>query len=272
VVKPSARQAVARELIHSHKLSERSACRLVNVSRSGYRYQPRENADGAARKRLKELAAEYPRYGYLMLHSLLKSEALVVNKKRTYRLYTEESLQVRTKKRKKLQRPLLPIEVPMKINERWSMDFVADQLSNGRRFRILNIIDEFSREVVGQMVSTSISGQQVARFLDGVAEGRSLPRHVVCDNGTEFTSKAMFFWSKETNVKLSFIQSGKPTQNAFCESLNGKFRNECLNQHWFRTLDEARYEIDLWREHYNTVRPHSSLGYQSPVDFAKKAA
>jgi len=272
VVKPSARQAVVRELIDSHKLSERSACRLVKVSRSGYRYQPRENADGALRKRLRELAAEYPRYGYLMLHSLLKSEALVVNKKRTYRLYTEESLQVRTKKRKKLQRPLLPIEVPMKINERWSMDFVADQLSNGRRFRILNIIDEFSREVVGQLVSTSISGQQVARFLDEVAERRSLPRHVVCDNGTEFTSKAMFFWSKETNVKLSFIQPGKPTQNAFCESLNGKFRNECLNQHWFRTLNEARYEIDLWREHYNTVRPHSSLGYQSPVDFAKKAA
>jgi len=133
----------------------------------------------------------------------------------------------------------------MKINERWSMDFVADQLSNGRRFRILNMIDEFSIEVVGQLVSISISGQQVARFLDEVAEGRPLSRHVVCDNGTEFTSKAMFFWSKETNVKLSFIQPGKPTQNAFCESLNGKFRNECLNQHWFRTLEEARYEIDL---------------------------
>lgn len=223
---------------------------------------------GAVRKRLKELAAEYPRYGYLMLHRLLKTEGLVINRKRTYRLYTEESLQVRTKKRKKLQRPLLR----MNTNERWSMDFVADQLSIGRRFRVLNIIDEFSREVVGQLVSTSISVQQVARFLDEVAESRSLPRHVVCDNGTEFTRKAMFFWSKETNVKLSFIKPGKPAQNAFCESLNGKFRNECLTQHWFRTLDEARYEINLWREHYNTIRPHSSLGYQSPVDFARKAA
>jgi putative transposase len=272
VVKPSARKAVARELIHSHNLSERSACRLVKVSRSGYRYQPRLNTDEKVRRRLKKLAAQYPRYGYLMLHSLLKSEGLVVNKKRTYRLYTEEALQVRTKKRKKLQRPLLPMEVPMNINERWSMDFVADQLSTGRRFRILNVVDEYSREVVGQLVSTSISGVQVSRYLDRLAETRGLPRHIVVDNGTEFTSKAMFFWSKETKVKLSFIQPGKPTQNAFCESLNGKFRNECLNQHWFRSLEEARHEIEEWRNHYNNVRPHSSLGYQSPVDFMKKAA
>lgn len=215
MVKPSARKAVARELIHSHNLSERSAFRLVKVSRSGYRYQPRLNTDEKVRRRLKELAAQYPRYGYLMLHSLLKSAGLVVNKKRTYRLYTEEALQVRTKKRKKLQRPLLPMEVPMNINERWSMDFVADQLSTGRRFRILNVVDEYSREVVGQLVSTSISGVQVSRYLDRLAETRGLPRHIVVDNGTEFTSKAMFFWSKETKVKLSFIQPGKPTQNAF---------------------------------------------------------
>ena len=272
MVKPSARKAVARELINTHGISERSACHLVGVSRSGFRYQHLSNQDEALRRRLKELAAEYPRYGYLMLHGLLKAEGLVVNRKRTYRLYTEEALQVRTKKRKKLQRPRLPMEVPMAVNQRWSMDFVADQLSNGRRFRILNIVDEYSREVVGQLVSTSISGQQVARFLDHLAETRGLPRHVVCDNGTEFTSKAMFFWSKETKVKLSFIQPGKPTQNAFCESLNGKFRNECLNQHWFRSLEEARHEINRWRDHYNNVRPHSSLGYQSPVDFPKQAA
>lgn len=272
MVKPSARQVVARVLIDTYDISERSACDLVGVSRSGFRYQPVSRPDEALRERLKVLAAEYPRYGYLMLHGLRKAEGLVVNRKRTYRLYTEEALQVRTKKRKKLQRPRLPMEVPMALNQRWSMDFVADQLSNGRRFRILNIVDEYSREVVGQLVSTSISGQQVSRFLDRVAETRELPRQVVCDNGTEFTSKAMFFWSKETKVKLSFIQPGKPTQNAFCESLNGKFRNECLNQHWFRSLEEARHEIDQWRSHYNNVRPHSSLGYQSPVDFAKKAA
>jgi len=160
----------------------------------------------------------------------------------------------------------------MNINERWSMDFVADQLSTGGRFRILNVVDEYSREVVGQLVSTSITGVQVSRYLDRLAETRGLPRHIVVDNGTDFTSKAMFFWSNETKVKLSFIQLGKPTQNAFCESLNGKFRNECLNQHWFRSLEDARHEIEEWRNHYNNVRPHSSLGYQSSVDFMKKAA
>ena len=193
VVKPSARQAIARELIDTFSMSERGACNLVSISRSGFRYQPIPKPDDALRDRLKVLAVEYPLYGYLMLHGLLKAEGLVVNKKRTYRLYTEEALQVRTKKRKKLQRARIPMEVPMGVNQRWSMDFVADQMANGRRFRILNIVDEYSREVVSQLVSTSISGQEVARFLDFVAENRDLPRQIVCDNGTEFTSKAMFF-------------------------------------------------------------------------------
>jgi putative transposase len=229
-------------------------------------------SDNAARAQLKLLAARYPRYGYLMLHGLLKAQGLVINKKHTYRLYTEERLQVRTKKRKKLTRPKQPLEVPSSPNQRWSMDFVSEQLNNGRRFRVLNVVDDFSREMVGQLVSVSITGRQVARFLTRLLEQRDKPQKIVCDNGTEFTSKAMFFWSKETDVSLGFIQPGKPTQNAFVESLNGKFRNECLNQHWFRTLEEAKYEIDLWRQHYNHVRPHSSLNYMSPVDYAKQAA
>ncbi|MFK8031976.1 MAG: IS3 family transposase, partial [Gammaproteobacteria bacterium] len=165
-----------------------------------------------------------------------------------------------------------PMEVPQAINQRWSMDFVSDQLSGGRRYRVLNVVDDFSREMVGQLVSVSISGRQVARFLDQHIEERSKPNKVICDNGTEFTSKAMFFWSRDTAVQLGFIQPGKPTQNAFVESLNGKFRNECLNRHWFRTMDEARYEIDQWRYHYNHVRPHSSLNYVPPVEFARQAA
>lgn len=152
------------------------------------------------------------------------------------------------------------------------MDFVSDQLSNGRRFRVLNVVDDYSREMVGQLVQVSISVRQLARFLSLLIEQRGKPGKVVCDNGTEFTSKAMFFWSKETGITLGFIQPGKPTQNAFVESLNGKFRNECLNQHWSRTLDEARHEIELWRAHYNNVRPHSSLNYMSPVEYAKLAA
>ncbi|SUC43210.1 Integrase core domain [Providencia stuartii] len=150
------------------------------------------------------------------------------------------------------------------------MAFVSDQLSNGRCFRVLNVVDDYSREMVGQLVSVAISGRQVARSLDQLMEERSKPNKVTCDNGTEFTSKAMFFWSKETGITLGFIQPENPTQNAFVESLNGEFRNKCLNPHGFRTLDEARYEIELWREHYNHVRPHSSLNDMPPVAYAKQ--
>lgn len=259
-------------MLAHYEISERSACRLASISRTGFRYQPVAKHDDVLLTRLKQLATEYSRYGYLMLHGLLKAEGRVTNKKRTYRLYTQAGLQVRTKKRKKLQRPRLPMVVPTRVNERWSLDFVSDQLSNGRRFRVLNIVDDYSREMVGQLVSISITGHQVARFLTQLGESRGLPKSLVCDNGTEFTSKAMFFWSKENQIKLAFIQPGKPTQNAFIESLNGKFRNECLNQHWFRTLDEARSEIDKWRQHYNHVRPHSSLDYMTPVAYAAKVA
>jgi putative transposase len=272
VVKPARKKPIVARLVEHFHLSERVACNLVGLSRTAYRYQNKTNGDQTLRERLKALAAEHSRYGYLMLHGLLKAEGLVVNKKRTYRIYTEDGLQVRTKKRKKLQRPRLPMEVPSATNQRWSMDFVSDQLSNGRRFRVLNVVDDYSREMVGQLVSVSISGRRVARFLDELTTQRALPPLIVCDNGPEFTSKAMFFWAKERKTKLGFIQPGKPTQNAFVESLNGKFRNEYLNQHWFRSLDEARREVDQWREHYNQVRPHSSLGYLSPVEFAKRAA
>ncbi len=272
MVKPASKKQVIRHLVSVFKLSERIACKLVGLSRTAYRYRPKRWANEPLRARLKCLAAQYPRYGYLMLHGLLKGEGLVINKKKTYRIYKEENLQVRTKKRKKLQRPRLVMSALFRMNERWSMDFVYDQLANGRRFRVLNIIDDFNRELIGQLAEFSISGVQVARFLMRLGEQHGLPKQIVCDNGTEFTSKAMFFWSKESNVKLAFIQPGKPTQNAFVESLNGKFRNECLNQHWFRSIDEARDEINQWRQHYNNERPHSSLNYMPPVAFAKQAA
>lgn len=272
MVTPTARKAVVRHLVEGHQISERSACQLVGISRTAYRYQARRHQDGVLRVRLKELAEQQSAYGYLMLHALLKAEGLVINRKRTYRIYTEEGLQVRTKRRKKLHRPRQCLDVPARINERWSMDFVSDQLANGRRFRVLNVVDDFSREMVGQLALVSISGRQVARFLEHLCEERTKPNKIICDNGTEFTSKAMFFWSKEATVSLGFIQPGKPTQNAFVESLNGKFRNECLNHHWFRTLDEARAEIATWRDHYNQVRPHSSLNYLPPVEYAQRAA
>ena len=272
MVRPAERKQVVAHLVEAHRVSERSACRLAGVSRTAYRYRAITGKDDALRKRLKALASEQSAYGYLLLHGLLKAEGLVVNKKRTYRIYTEEGLQVRTKRRKKLTRPRQPMEVPSRTNQRWSMDFVSDQLSTGRRFRVLNVVDDYSRELVGQLTATSISGHQVARFLNQIIEERGKPRKVVCDNGPEFTSKALFFWSKDVQITLGFIQPGKPQQNAFVESLNGKFRNECLNRHWFRTLDEATSKINQWRAHYNHVRPHSSLGYVPPVAFAQQAA
>ena len=256
----------------THGLSERHACRVVKLHRSVMRYQPLPSHDGPLRERLKALAERYPRYGYLLLHALLKREGLVQNRKRTYRLYTELGLQVRAKRRKKLVRPRIPMAVPTVANERWSLDFVSDQLACGRRFRILNVIDDYSRECVGQLADVSISGGRMARFLTELGQARQLPGTIVCDNGTEMTSKAMFFWSREAGVKLHFIQPGKPTQNAFVESFNGRFRDSCLNQHWFRSLTETRRIIDDWRKHYNEVRPHSSLGYQPPTVFAEQVA
>ena len=272
MVDPASKKSVINHLKTGFAVSERRSCQLVGLSRSGFRYQAKVKDEQRPRLRLKELASQYPRYGYLLLHNLLKAEGLVINKKRTYRLYTEENLQVRTKKRKKLTRPRVVMDTPLKADERWSMDFVSDQLSNGRRFRVLNIVDDFSREMIGQLVSVSISGQQVARFLNELIEQRGKPKNLVCDNGPEFTSKAMFFWSEDSGVKLSLIQPGKPTQNAFVESLNGKFRDGCLNQHWFRSLEEAKKQIEQWRYHYNHERPHSSLNYMTPVAFAKRAA
>jgi len=201
---------------------------------------------------------------------MLKIEGHVINPKRTYRIYREEGLQVRTKRRKKLIRPRIPMVVPDAVNQRWSIDFVSDQLANGRRFRVLNIVDDYSRECVSQIVDFSISGQRLAREFDRLT--RQLPKTIVCDNGPEFTSKAMFFWAKRTGVKLHFIQPGKPTQNAFVESFNGKFREYCLNLNWFAGLEDTRLTIERWRQHYNHVRPHRSLGKKPPAVFAREVA
>lgn len=273
MVKPAARKLVAGYLQSTFNFSQRQSCRLVHLSRNTARYQPKVSGkDDRLIKRMKELAEQYPRYGYPTLHSMLKSESLVQNPKRTYRIYRALSLQVRTKRRKKLNRPRIPMLIPSNVNERWSVDFVSDQLSNGRRFRVLNLIDDYSRECVSQIVDTSISGYRFTRLLNQLHASRGLPKSIVSDNGSEFTSKAMFFWSGKTGVKLHFIQPGKPTQNAFVESFNARFRDTCLNQHWFRDLNEAREVIERWRIHYNEVRPHSSLKHIPPAVFAARAA
>jgi len=271
-VRPAQRRELVRYLQSAYTMSLRHACRLARLSRKAAAREPQRAMDGPLKTRLKELAEQYPRYGYLMLHALLKREGLVVNRKRTYRIYSDLGLQVRTRRRKKLVRPRVPISVPTRPNERWSLDFVHDQLSDGRRIRVLNIVDDYSRLCVGQLVDTSISGARLARFLDELSVSRKLPKAIVMDNGPELTSKAMFFWSQKTGIKLNFIQPGKPTQNAFVESFNGKFRDSCLNLHWFKSLHEARQIINAWRMHYNFERPHSSLGYKSPAQVELQAA
>ena len=199
---------------------------------------------------------------------MLHREGLVVNHKRTYRLNVEQGLQVRTRKRRKLpRRGRVPAQAPGRPMQRWSLDFVSDQLADYRRLRVLKVVDDYSRFCPGQIVDVSISGARIARFLDDRALRLGLPEEIVLDNGPEGASRAMFDWSERTGVLLRFIEPGKPAQNAFVESFNGKFRDECLNLHWFRSLHHAREEIARWRAHYNTERPHSALGYLSPKEF-----
>lgn len=273
MVKPARRKHLVGYIQEQYPVSQRRACRLIPISRKAVRYKaPRRPADERLQRRLQALGERYPRYGYLMLHEMIKAEGLVQNRKRTYRLYCELKMQVRTKKRKKLVRPRIPMSLPSKPNERWSLDFVSDQLADGRRFRVLNIVDDYSRVCVGQIVDLSISGERLSRYLEQLRITRGLPKGLVLDNGPELTSKAMFFWSQVAGVKLLFIQPGKPTQNAFIESFNGRFRDGCLNQHWFKSLEDARQIITDWREHYNNERPHSSLGYKVPRVFEQEAA
>ena len=213
--------------------------------RSVARHPSCRGDDEALRERLKALATQFPRYGYPILHGMLKTEGLVVKKKKTYRIYREEKLQVRCKRRKRLQRrDRVPMPIASGPNQRWSMDFMSDQQATGRRFRILNVVDDYSRECVGQLVDFSISSERVSRFLDQVVLQRAPPETIVTDNGPEFTSKAMFLWSQRTGVPLRFIQPGKPIQNALVESFNGKFRDACLNEHWFIDITDARRSIE----------------------------
>lgn len=272
-MKPAGRKQLVGYLQTHYQVSQRHACRVIPISRKAVRYCPLARPeDKQLSDRLKVLGERYPRYGYLILHQMLKAEGLVQNRKRTYRLYTELGMQVRTKKRKKLMRPRIPMSLPTRHNERWSLDFVSDQLANGRRFRVLNIVDDYSRVCVGQVVDLSISGIRMVRYLEQLRKTRGLPERIVLDNGPEMTCKAMFFWSQNTGVKLQFIQPGKPTQNAFVESFNGRFRDGCLNQHWFKDMTDARTIIHNWQKHYNEERPHSSLGYKAPAVFEKEAA
>lgn len=255
----------------SFGLSVNKACKLIGISRTTYAYQLLSNNDQEVLERMRELAKVKRRYGCRRLHVLLRKEGLVVNHKRTERIYRQDGLSIRTKKRKKIAGALrLVLPIPTKANQIWAMDFVTDSLNNGRKFRCLNIVDLYTRECVEIFVENSISGALVARQLTWLKLTRGNPEVIVTDNGPEFTSKALDTWAYQNHVRLSYIRPGKPMENGYIESFNGRFRDECLNEHWFMNMDEARSLIEQWRIEYNTERPHSSLDMLSPTEFANK--
>ena len=251
-----------------HGLSQRTVCRLLTLPRSTARYRSVRPPDDVVRQRLRELAMRYRRYGYQRLHVLLRREGFRLNHKKTYRLYREEQLLVRQRKRRRRAATgRLPLPAPSQRNLRWSLDFVSDQLLDGRRFRCLTVMDDCTRECKGILVDFSIGGERVTRYLDRLMASQGKPANTLSDNGTEFTSKAMFYWAQERGIQLNFIEPGKPTQNAFIESFNGRLRDECLNESVFNNIHHARAVIESWRQHYNQERPHSSLGYLTPDEY-----
>lgn len=251
-------------------ISERRACSLVGLCRATQRYEPRYSAENdALAERIRDIAFERRRFGYRRVHQLLRREGTEVNHKKVYRLYRQAGLAVRKRKRRKgimLERQ--PLTLPDRPNQTWSMDFVMDSLSNGRRIKCLTIVDDFTKECLDIPVALGISGEQVCRALDAIAAFRGYPKAVRTDQGPEFTGKALDQWAYEHRVDLKLIQPGKPMQNGYIESFNGKFRDECLNEHWFEDLAHARRLISVWRVDYNEQRPHSSLDYQTPLEFA----
>jgi len=270
VVTPVARREATRYLRQTFQMSERRACRVIGTDRTSVRYQATRPDDAALRERLKALAQERRRFGYRRLHVLLRREGHAVNKKRIQRLYREERLTVRRRGgRKRAMGTRRPIATPVRANQRWSLDFVSDQLTDGRRFRILAVVDDCTRECLALVADTSISGRRVARELDHIIRRRRRrPDTIVSDNGTELTSNAILSWADETGVGWHYIAPGKPQQNGFIESFNGRLRDELLNETLFKSLPHARAVLEAWRRDYNEQRPHSKLGWMTPRAYA----
>lgn len=273
MVTPVARREAVDWIRDRHELSERRACRLASACRSMVRYtRPMSTEEEQLRKRLVELAGDRPRFGYRRLHVLLRRDGHVINRKRVYRLYRDLGLAVRRKKRNRVaQANRRPRIVPEQADEQWSMDFMSDTLAGGRRFRTLNVVDDATRECLAIEVDTSLPGSRVGRVLDRIATWRKHPARVVVDNGPEFTSQALDEWAYKRGVELVFIRPGKPIENCIVESFNGRFRDECLNLHWFTNLADARRKIEYWRHDYNHVRPHSTLNDRPPAVYAQEA-
>ncbi len=271
MVKPVVRRDVVDYIRDEFSTGISRGCRLMELGRSSYYYDPVAANDTCLRETLRGHAYQRKRFGYRRLLIFLRRDGFSDNHKRVFRIYQEEKLQVKRRKRKRTAKwrgePLTHAVYP---HQCWSMDFVHDTFDNGRRLRALNITDDFSRQCVRIEVDTSISGERVTRTLDQAAEFYGLPECIRTDNGPEFIGNAMDKWAYKNGVKLEFIEPGKPMQNGYIESFNGKLRDECLNENWFTSLRQARSIIEDWRIDYNTVRPHSSLGYLTPEEFAMR--
>jgi len=270
MVTATQRRQVVTHLQAAFGVSARRACRLVQLSRARWHYQPqRPLRDAPVRARLRELAAARPRFGYVRLGLLLRREGVVVNLKRVYRLYREERLLVRPHRgRKHAAVPRVPLPAPTQPNERWGMDFIHDACADGRRFRCLTMVDEYTRECPLIDVETSCPAARVIGVLEQLAGQRGLPHSLIVDHGPEFISRALDLWAYRRGIELVFIRPGKPVENAYVESFHSRFRDECLNTHWFETLTDARVHIERWRQDYNEVRPHTSLAGRTPMEFA----
>ena len=266
------KKTIADWLVETYAVSKRRACRLMQLYWSSYNYQPVKKDERALIVRIRDLAAARVRYGYRRITVLLKREGWPVGKKRVYRLYKAEGLEVRTKKRKKRaaqRRVSLP--AASAVQERWSMDFMSDRLVNGRPFRILTVVDQYTRACPLLLVDTSIGGSKVAAALMKAAAGIGLPQTITVDNGPEFAGKVLDEWAYGHGIELDFIRPGKPVENGYIESFNGRLRDELLNTELFCTLAEAKEKLEAWRLDYNTQRPHSSLGYRPPAEYAQRA-
>jgi putative transposase len=270
MVTPVAKRQAVAHLCQSFEVSQRRACTAIGADRTSVRYHGRRPDESVIRDRLRELAAVRRRFGYRRLHILLRREGTHMNHKKLRRLYAEERLQVRRRGgRKRTLGTRAPMTIPQGPNQRWSLDFVSDALTDSRRFRILAVVDDFTRECLCLVADTSLSGLRVGRELDTLITERGRPAGIVSDNGTELTSMAILRWSQETQVEWHYIAPGKPQQNAFVESFNGRLRDELLNETLFTSLDHARTVLEAWKDDYNTVRPHSGLGNLPPAIYAK---
>jgi putative transposase len=265
MVTPDAKRKAVAHACKAHGVSQRRACHALNIDRSTVRYASSRPDDAPLREAMKAVASERRRFGYRRVHIMLDRMGIVMNQKKLRRLYREEKLQVRRRGgRKRALGTRRPMLVPDRANARWSLDFVSDAFTDGRRFRVLAVIDDYTRECLTLIADTSLSGARVVRELDAVIAWRGRPATIVSDNGTELTSMAVLKWCQQTGVEWHYIAPGKPMQNAFVESFNGSFRDECLNAHWFLTLDDARQKMEHWRRDYNEVRPHSAIGNKVP--------